>query len=218
MKRAVFFHTTLNTPAYMKARFAAKYPDAELFNIVDDSVLGEVRENGCRHTPAIVRRLVAYGQIAQERGARVMMNLCTTLGEAVREVQKALEIPFLTVDGPMLRQAVHMGRHVALLVTADTTIGPSGRAARLIAAEEGRDVKIDVIHVKGAFAAIIAENDREKHDHLVMRAARDAAQTHDVVVLAQVTMTDVAGALASLPVPVLTSPESGLEQLRAYLE
>ncbi len=218
MNRVAFFHTTLNTPAYMKARFAVKYPDVGLFNIVDDSVLGEVRENGCRHTSAIVRRLVAYGQIAQEQGAWVMMNMCTTLDEAVREAQKALEIPFLSVDGPMLRQAVRMGKRVALLVTADTTIGPSGRAAKLIAAEEGRDVEIDVIHVEGAFAAITVENDREKHDRLVVQAASNAAREHDVIVLAQVTMADVAPALASLPIPVLTSPESGLEQLRPYLE
>ena len=79
-------------------------------------------------------------------------------------------------------------------------------------------MEIDVIHVEGAFAAITVENDREKHDRLVVQAASNAAREHDVIVLAQVTMADVAPALASLPIPVLTSPESGLEQLRPYLE
>ena len=188
MNRVAFFHTTLNTPAYMKAALRRQVPGRWAVQHCGRQRAREVRENGCRHTSAIVRRLVAYGQIAQEQGAWVMMNMCTTLDEAVREAQKALEIPFLSVDGPMLRQAVRMGKRVALLVTADTTIGPSGRAAKLIAAEEGRDVEIDVIHVEGAFAAITVENDREKHDRLVVQAASNAAREHDVIVLAQVTM------------------------------
>ena len=218
MKKVFFFHSTLNTPSYMKPKFASLYPNAELYNIVDDSILGEIRGNGFKHTPDIVKRLIEYGRIAEGRGACVMVNMCTTLAEAVREAQKALNIPFLTIDGPMLHKAVTQGNKIAVIVTADTTIEPSTRAAKMAALDEKRDVMIDTIYVDGAFHAITVEGNQEKHDQLVVSAVKKAAEDHDVIVLAQVTMAETAAKIGEISVPVLTSPESGLEQLRKFLK
>lgn len=218
-KRVVFFHTTLNTPAYMKALFKKRYPDAELYNIVDDSILQEVTANHCRYTPNIVRKLVQYGQIAEAIGACVMVNMCTTLAPAVQHAQASMNIPFLCVDGPMLREAVHAGKRIALIVTAATTVEPSTLAIKAIAEAEGVvDIHVDTILVEGAFAAVTVEQNKVKHDALVKAAVKKAAEDHDVIVLAQVTMTDLEEQLSDLRVPILTSPDSGLEQLSPYLE
>lgn len=217
-KRIVFFHTTLNTPGYMKELFLQRYPDVELYNIVDDSILREIAANNGKYTPNIVRKLVQYGQCAESTGACAMMNMCTTLGPAVQCAQASMNIPFFCVDEPMLRQAVRLGKRIALIVTAATTIEASTAAAQAAAAEAMADVSIDTIFVDGAFHAITAEQNKAKHDQLVMAAVIQAAKDHDVVVLAQVTMAGLKERLPDLHVPVLISPYSGLEQLSPYLE
>ena len=218
-KRVVFFHTTFNTPAYMKRLFAERYPDAELYNIVDDSILQEVRANDCQFTPNIVRKLAAYGVGAESIGACAIMSMCTTLAPAVKCAQASMEIPFFSVDTPMLHEAVRSGRRIALIVTAETTLLPSTLAAKQAAADEGiADVEIDTILVHGAFHAATVEQDQQKHDNLVMEAVKKAAKTHDLIVLAQVTMAGLKERLLDIPVPVLISPYSGLEQLAALLK
>ncbi|MEG0751295.1 MAG: aspartate/glutamate racemase family protein [Oscillospiraceae bacterium] len=218
MKKVAFFHTTLNTPVQMKEEFTKRYPGVQLITMVEDGVLPEIVANQNEHTPGLVKRLIEYGAMAQSMGACVIVDMCTTLGIAVREAQKALEIPFITIDGPMLKQAVMTGKRVALLVTAQTTLKASSAAAYATARDCGRDVVIDTILVEGAFDALNVEHDKEKHNLIIANAVREAAQTHDVVALGQVTMADSAALCGDVTVPVLTSIKPGIEQLEQYLK
>ena len=202
----------------MAGLFHTRYPDAELYNIVDDSILQEVAANGCKYTPGIVRKLVHYGEAAEAAGACVMVNMCTTLTEAVKCAQSTMRIPFLCIDEPMLREAVHTGKRIALIVTAATTVAPSTRAVQAMIASEGvSDVAVDTIFVDGAFHAITVKKDTKEHDRLVRDAAEKAAKDHDVIVLAQVTMAGLKDQLEDLNLPILISPYSGLDQLSKYL-
>ena len=77
-------------------------------------------------------------------------------------------------------------------------------AAKQAAADEGiADVEIDTILVHGAFHAATVEQDQQKHDNLVMETVKKAAKTHDLIVLAQVTMAGLKERLLDIPVPVL---------------
>jgi|GEM_PF-1621742 len=218
-KKIAFFHSTFNTPAVMREAFEQRFPGIPLINIVDDSILPEVIGNGSRYTPGIVRRLVAFAVNAQMQGAVAAVCMCTTLTGAVSEASKTVDIPFVTIDGPMLEQASMAGDKLAVLVTAPTTIEATTQAARSAAARQNRGgVKIDVILVKGAFEALNVEKDPDKHDRLIEETARRAAEEYDVIVMAQITMVRAASRLSDLSVPVLTSIQSGVEQLAPWLE
>jgi len=218
-KKVAFFHTTLNTPLQMKTEFEKRFPGVQLITIVEDGILPEISNNGGDYTPGLLKRLIEYGAIAQDQGACVMVDMCTTLGIAVREAQKALSMPFITIDTPMLRQAVTTGNRVALLVTAPTTIKASGAAARRMADDCGRkDVVIDTILVKGAFEALNIDHDKDKHNRIIATMAHEIAEDYDVIALGQVTMADSAALCTDIKIPVLTSIHSGIEQLASYLE
>ena len=217
-KKVAFFHTTMGTPLPLKKAFEEKYPGVPLITVMDDSVLPEVEANGGLYTPGIVRRLVNFGTNAQMQGAAVACCMCTTLTMAVQEAQKAMDIPFITIDGPMLAEAVRSGDRLALIVTAKTTIEASGRSARQAAERAGKpDMVIDVILAEGAFDAKNKLRDNELHDRLVVECARKAAEDHDVIALAQVSMVDCAKQLEDLGIPVLTSLDSGIAQLAQYI-
>lgn len=219
MKKVAFFHTTINTPLPLKQAFEARYPGVQLITVMDDGIVPEVIAHDNDITPGIVRKLIAFAQENEKIGAAVAVCMCTTITEAVEEAAKAVDIPFLTIDGPMLDAAVCAGKKVALLITAKTTFRASSAAIRRACVRQGRDdVQTDTILVEGAFEALNVEKNKAKHDELIAKAAREAAKDHDVIVLAQVSMVDAAEALADLQQPVFTSLDSGLAQIGKYLE
>ena len=77
---------------------------------------------------------------------------------------------------------------------------------------------MDTILVPGAFEALNLEGDKAKHDQMIAEAARKAAEDHDVIALAQVSMVDAAALLSDLKAPVFTSLESGINQIEKYLK
>lgn len=215
MKKAMFFHSTPATPEPMKAAFKERFPDAQLITILDDGILPEVIANNGLPTRGIVRRLMRYGMMAQEQGASVFVCMCTTLGIAVREAQKLVDIPMITIDGPMLKEAVMTGEKIGMLITFPPTEKTSKAACLAFAEDCGRDVDVDVIVVEGARAAL-NEGDKAAHDDLIVKKAREVAGDYDVLVFAQVSMLDAAERCTDLNVPVLTSVASGIEQLADY--
>lgn len=217
MKNLVyFFHTTPATPEPMKKAFREQYPNAQLVTILDDGILPEVIENDGIPTRAITKRLVEYGGMAQEQGAAVFVCMCTTLGVAVREAQKAISIPMITIDGPMLKEAVMTGEKIGMLITFPPTEKTSKAACLAFADDCNKKVEVEVVIAEGAREALNQGN-KELHDELIVKKAHEIAHKYDVLVFAQVTMLDAARRCGDLPVPVLTSVDSGMGQLRQYL-
>jgi hypothetical protein len=71
----------------------------------------------------------------------------------------------------------------------------------------------------GAFEAVIS-GDQATHDRILTAALKNDMKGVDVVVLAQASMAGVLKSLppGTLPMPVLTSPELGVMELRDVVE
>ena len=216
-RKVVFFHTTPATLDSMKKAFYRDYPNEQLISILDDGVLPEVIENGGEPTRGIVKKLVYYAALAQEQGAVVFVCMCTTLGIAVREAQKALDIPMITIDTPMLMEAVRKGHRIGMLITFAPTEKASKAACRAFADDIGTQVEIDVILVEGARKAL-NEGNKKLHDELIVRKAYEVQDAYDVLVFAQATMADAAVECDDVKPIVLTSVESGIAQIAKYLD
>lgn len=217
-KKIVFVSTVAGIIPGMKEAFYRQFPDAELINILDDGIIPEITANGGRLPHDVIKRVADYGEIAEHYGAVAAICMCTTIAPAVDAAQPAVGIPYLKIDAPMLEKAVTLGRNIALLVTAELTFGPSTYSAKVAAQKMGReDVKINTILVEDAWNALNLRGDKEAHDRLIIEKAREAAKTHDVIVLEQASMVDAAAGLTGLGVPVLTSVELGIAQLKQYL-
>jgi len=215
-KKAVFFHSTFGTVSSVEEAFKKQFPDVQLISLAEDGILPEVIANDGVPTPGIIKRLIGYAGMAQEIGASVFVCVCTTLGMAMRDAQKALSIPLVMIDAAMLRRAVSLGERIALLITFPPTERASLAAAREFAKEAGREnVVIDIITVAGAREAMM-QGDSETHDRLIADAAHNAALDHDVIAFAQVSMLNAANLCTDMSVPVLTSLEPGIAQLEEY--
>ncbi|WP_248323856.1 MULTISPECIES: aspartate/glutamate racemase family protein [unclassified Caballeronia] len=215
MAKIVVVHTGPVTVEPLKAQFAEQLPGDRVINIVDDSLLTDVRAAG-RLTPEVTARLYAYMSSAQGMGADIILNACSSVGEATDLLRGLIRTPIVKVDESMAEEASALGARVGVVATVSTTLEPTVRLIRSKAAEHGRQVDVTECIAQGAFEALLA-GDAGRHDDIVKRAIIELADRVDVIVLAQVSMARLVPALGSLAVPVLSSPQSGVAAVKRAL-
>mgnify|MGYP001060389593 FL=1 len=210
-------HTFLYSVEDLKAQFREQLPEAEMINIIDDSLLEEALANGAV-TPAIISRMCDYYQNLQELGCVCALNQCSSVGEASDIAGKTVSMPIFKIDRPMARKAAELGEKIAVIATACSTVEPSSRLVESEAAQLGRRVQVDRCFVEGAYECLLKTGDKQKHNEMVVAKVEEAAKDHDVIVLAQGSMYHLMPLLSHIQVPVLTSLETGVAQLRKYLD
>lgn len=220
MTKIYAIHTSTVSYNDLKALFAKYAPDVEYYSIVDDSLIQEVKTVG-HITPDIISRMSAYFKIAETCGADLIFNQCSSVGEAADIAAKGVNIPVVRIDEAMDEKAAEIGHRIELIATVASTVAPSERLLKRKIAEAGSDAAVDVCLVDGAMDMVM-QGKVEEHNRLVKEAIVKAAKDHDVIVLAQGSMTAILPYLSDVKVPVLTSPELGVQKavkvLRESLE
>src|SRR3989304_5828645 len=103
-KRVFSVHTSFGIVDAVSQVFKELLPDVEQIPIVDDSLLADVRRAGYL-TQAVTRRLVLYYLAAEAGGADVILNCCSSVGEAVDAGRPLGSVPIVRVNQPTGRQA-----------------------------------------------------------------------------------------------------------------
>ena len=193
-------------------------PEVDIFNIVDESLIqNTIAANEL--TPATSKRVAGHIQSAEEAGADVILVTCSSIGPAVEAARPFIGVPVLRIDEPMAEEAVRMGNRIGAIATLPTTLGPTTDLVRARAAAQGKTIDIVQHLCEGAFQAV-ASGDTETHDRIVSQGLKTLMQNVDVVVLAQASMARVVEALpeSEKTVPILASPQSGVEAAQKTLE
>ena len=187
-------------------------PDAEVIHFVDSDVLATVvREQGI--STKSEERMTHLAEAAEAAGADIIFSACSSLGPALDVAARHVHTPVLKIDEAMALRAAREGTRIGVLATVPTTLRPTSDLIQAKADEIGRSVTIDQRLAEGAFS-ILMSGDRDKHDALVLEQAKDLAEKVDLIVLAQASMSRLAGLLQEqTKVPVLSSPRIGVEYL-----
>ena len=207
----------VNVETMMKEMFAEIMPDVRLINIVDDSLLPDVMETGVIDDE-VQKRISAYVRAAEDTGADAVLSLCSSLGPTIDPTRDTVEIPVIKIDDPMTRRAVELGKNIGVMATAPTTLGPTIDLIQQNADEMGKAVAIHDCLVEGAFQ-ILMGGDKDKHDEMVVEAARALGKRVDIIVFAQASMTRLAPTVESVTgLQVLTSPRLAIEYTKSVLD
>jgi len=190
--------------------------DYKVMNILDDSMIADIIEAGGM-TKAVKRRLYGYYEIACASGAELILNTCSSIGDAVYGARDFFPIPIIRIDEPMARRAIELTDSIAVLATLPTTLDPTIRLLERCAQEAGKSIRTISALAEGAFPAITA-GDAETHDRLIAETAKRVADSCDVILLAQGSMARMEKPLAELTgKTVLSSPRLGVEQIKGLL-
>jgi Asp/Glu/hydantoin racemase len=217
MQKTVFaIHTGPVLVEVLRKLFPEVLPDVRLVNVVDDSLLADVRAAGGL-TPSVTRRIIGYGMLAESSGANAILNCCSSVGEAADLLAKTVNIPVVKIDERMAQEAVARGSQIGVVATVETTLDPTERLIQRKATESDKKIVTKRYLVDRAFDALMA-GESGKHDALVMAAIRRAISENEVVVLAQGSMARLLPMIQSdSSVPVLSSPRSGVQVLKDRL-
>jgi Asp/Glu/hydantoin racemase len=219
MNRVCLLHTVTSLPAVFADLLPAEVGELDAVNIVDETLLRDTIEHGM--LPRTRRRVAAYAAFAEESGAAALLVTCSSIGEAAETARAHVGIPVFRVDAPMAAEAAKAaatvrdgGRgRIGVLATFASTLQPTRDLLR----REGGSAEIHASVCPGA-ADALRGGDMERHDEIVGAEVRRLATEADVLVLAQASMARVVAGLPAgeISVPVLTSPRSGVRQLRPF--
>lgn len=214
--KIAIIHTTPVTIEPLKALAAELIPGSAVVNLVDDSILPELAENGGEISD-IVDRWRQYAVIAERLGARCILNACSSIGEIPALVQPDIPVPIVRIDQAMAEYAVRNASVIGVAATLATTLRPTERLLLRTAAAEGREIHLVPALASAAYGKLLA-GDKEGHDKELAIALRELAAKTDIVVLAQASMARVLEQFSEEEKKqFISSPRLGMEKVAAVL-
>ncbi|MCC2598913.1 aspartate/glutamate racemase family protein [Sphingobacterium sp. FBM7-1] len=218
MKKIGLIHTSATLVPVFQDLFKDKAVPAEVFNIVDDSLIKDVIAKG-RLEEDTAQRVINYVTSAEQAGADLIMVTCSSIGRAVERAAEKAGVPVIRVDQPMVDRAVAEGKRIGVVATLPTTLEPTSDLVLRRAEKAGKKVELTSRLCEGAFEALMG-GDPVKHDDMIIAALRELSGEVDVILLAQASM---ARAVNQMPdsernVPILSSPGIAVDHLAAVCE
>jgi len=191
-------------------------PKVKLVNFLDDAIVGDIFKAN-EITGAIRSRLVHLAQAAVEANADAILVTCSSISETVPAIAEACGLPVYKIDEAMAEQAVRLGTRIGVLATLPTTMEPTCRLIEAKAQAAGKAIALRRELAHEAFVQL-SKGNGEAHDRVLREALEQLAATQDVIVLAQASMARLLETPGfRLPVPVLASPQLGIERVQAKL-
>lgn len=216
-RRIALIHALRDSVEPILGAFARGWPQAQTFNLLDDSLSAAVAAEG-RLTTAIVDRFLELGRYAAAaqvggRGTDAILFTCSAFGPAIEAVQSEQRILVLKPNEAAFAAALERGRRVGLLVTFGPSLEPLTAELRDMAARRGDTCDVRALRVDGALLALQSGRPGE-HDAAIAAAAA-AMSDCDVLVLGQFSMARARAAMdPAMQARVLTTPECAVERLR----
>lgn len=197
-----------------QAAFAAEFPEARTWNILDDRLITDALEAG-EVTAELADRMAALIDYAVARGADGVLLTCSMYGPVAHAAADRVSVPVLASDDAAFADAAGGGfSRVALVASLPLPLADA--RARLDALLVERDVRLDVVEVL-AEKAVAAAGDAAALADAVEAAVRGISAI-DAVLLAQYSVSPAAPLLAErLGVPVLAGPGRAAARLRKAL-
>jgi Asp/Glu/hydantoin racemase len=213
--RLVFIHTVAPLVELFSRKCKDQLPGVEIFHILDEPLLEQVRAHG-KIEPEDIYRLQTHIKTAEEIKAKLVIVTCSTLSPAVGLVHAV--IPIIRIDEVMAVQAVAAGNRIGVVATNPSTLEPTRKLLLTQAAILDKLVDIQMVLAEGAFKALM-DGDTDSHDRIVRQAMMDLSNKVDVIVLAQASMARVVETISrsESKLIILTSPDSALEKARNSL-
>ncbi len=207
--RIALIHALRHSPPPIEQAFARLWPEAELSNLLDDSLSADLAKTG-RLDEAMHERFLTLGRYAKGTGADAILFTCSAFGPCIDRVREDLHP--LVVHKPnqgMFAEAVAHGGRIGLVASFHPSLAS-------LAAEFPAGADVTPIYAAGALEAL-QRGDPDEHDRLTAEAAAQADV--DLFALGQFSLARAADRVRrSTRKPVLTTPDSAVRELAQALD
>jgi aspartate/glutamate racemase len=210
--RIVLLHATPVAMEPIRAAFAARWPEAETVNLLDDALsLDRTREADL--TEEMIDRFVAFGRYGQRIGADGILVTCSAFGPAIDRLIAELPIPVLKPNEAMFRAAIGQGENIGMLATFGPSVGTMTDEFDEFVREMKAPGRLTTVLVERAID-LLRGGDATSHNELVAARAPEL-DGMDAIMLAHFSTSRAAEAVrAAVAVPVLTAPDAAVDRMK----
>jgi len=217
--RVALIHALEESVHPAREAFAHYWPEAFAFDLLDTSLAVDRAEAGRLDEPMMTRfrTLADYAASSVGKGGRTagILFTCSAFGPAIDAVKAAAPVPVLRPNEAAFEAALRIGARLGIVVSFEPSRSQLEDELSAIARERGRDVAIRSVTAAGALEALKAQ-DSDRHDLLVADAALQLVDDVDAIILGQFSLARAYDRVAaSTGLPVITTPRSAVEGLRA---
>jgi Asp/Glu/hydantoin racemase len=214
-KRIFLVHPYFPTMAPIDAAFRKGWPEAQVINLLDESLYADVPADGTL-APSLFARVATLLHHCEQSGANGIIFTGTTFGPAIDAARRQLKVPVLRAEEAMAEEAVLRGERILLACTARRAMPIVRGSLEAAAARCSRACRISELWVTGAKEAIV-DGAMETHDRLIASEIA-AAGDFDVIVLGQISMVPARAYLSAAAASrVIASPDAAVMRLRALV-
>ena len=209
--RIGLIHATPVAIEPIRAAFAAAWPDAELANLLDDSLTPDLAKVS-EITPALSERIVTLARYAREIGSHAILFTCSSFGSAIESAAAMLDVPVLKPNEAMFEAAIASGGRLAMIATFQPA--KASMEAEFIeqARRMGSNATLTTFVVEPAMAAL-RRGDADTHHRLVAKQAQELTGFDSIMLAHFSTAPAAATVRAAVSVPVFTSPDAAVAKL-----
>lgn len=214
--RIFLIHATPVAIEPINEAFGRLWPEAQLVNLLEDSLPKDLASAGTL-TADLKLRFLALASYAVQAGADAILFTCSAFGEAIDLCKEAVNVPVLKPNEAMIEEALTTASRIAILATFEPAITSMSEEFKQTAKLMGKPLELVAYTDASAFKALQA-GDESTHNEAIMNLA-GKVDGSDIICFAQFSMTCAAeGSRASSALPVLTTPDSAVQKLRAALK
>ena len=216
LKRIGLIHATPLAVAPIAASFERLWPQAQLQNMLDDSLSLDRARDG-QLTEAMTQRFIDLSQYALRCGCDAILFTCSAFGPAIEAAALATPLPTFKPNQAMFDMALATPRpngvlHVGLLATFEPSIASMVVELHNLAQHLSIPLEVHAAHVPEAMDDL-NRGEADVH-HQKIAAAVTRLPPCDVIVLAQFSMAAAQPwAQRQSTVPVLSSPDCAVSAL-----
>ncbi len=205
--RIALIHALRHSPPPVEAAFQRHWPEADLMNLLDDSLSADLARDGGL-TGKMTHRFMVLTQYAFATGADGVLFTCSAFGPCIDKAREdAGGRPVLKPNEAMIEEASARGGRIGLIATFAPTLASMPQ-------EFPRGAQLTPKLADGAMEALDRGN-AAAHDALVVKAAMSLKDC-DVIALAQFSMARAAPTIAAATgKTVLTTPDSAVKKMKA---
>lgn len=212
--RIAMIHAIPESIPPVRAAFQQEYPEGELVNVLDDSLLTDF---GDGLTPKLRRRMTQLICYCAEHGADAIGLACSVYAPVVEAARELVEVPVVSSYGPVMAEAVNLGRRVGLIASVPATLRDAERYLLKAAEEKGTTVEPSLCLAEDLIPVLRQEGEGGFQRRLAEEVGKLAPYV-DTVLLTQFSMASALAHLRSTTeIPVLSAPHSSARRLKELL-
>jgi hypothetical protein len=184
-KRLFLVHPYLPSMPPIDRAFKEGWPEADIVNLVDESLYVDVPLDGTI-SPALSARVFTLFHHCVASGADGILFTGTTFGSVIDAARREIAIPILRAEEAMAEQVVARGGRIMLTCTSQRAIPVVRATLDAAAARQGVSPQISEHWVAGAKGAITTGG-LPAHDRLIAQEI-EAMDDIDIIILGQISM------------------------------